>query len=203
MAKGYFEDLNKHSFKWEDFVGKKNTRDVVERKAFALSSAMSSLLGHAIDIMRKTILTGSDFEVDEEKWWTIYYDFLIFLIHISDREAFEFLDKNQRTLFIESLLNKVIETCSSDFVNNSVNQFKQKFLHNFILFQDEFASYERGKTKYLAQNVTYMFAERIQKRMGFNSTAILKAQIFEFTINLELLLDIPRLLNNKASDKKD
>lgn len=196
MKEDHFRELNDASVKWEEFAGKKNTENTVLKKASALARIMSSILPSAIKEMQQALISENDTIVDDKVWWTVYYDYLLYTIHIADREAFNYLKKTKRHIFIEQLLKEVIEKCLKDFDNNSTaNQFRNNFAHNFLLFQKEFSSYQRGKTELLTDNLTYMFAERIQKRLRLGIGVKLHAQIFQFLIVLEMLLNIPCLLN--------
>ena len=62
-------------------------------------------------------------EINDAQWWAIYYDFLLFFIHLADRESFEYLNRIQQTLFIKILFNKVLEVCSKDLESGRIEQF--------------------------------------------------------------------------------
>ena len=195
MTEEHFRELNDASVKWEEFAGKKNTENTVLKKASALARIMSSILPSAIKEMQQALASENDTIVDDKVWWTVYYDYLLYTMHIADREAFNYLKKTKRHIFIEQLLKEVIEECLKNFDNNSTaKQFRNNFAHNFVLFQKEFSSYQRG-TKLLTNNLNYMFAERIQKRLRLGIGAKLRMQIFQFLLVFEMLLNIPCLLN--------
>lgn len=190
-----YAELDANSFKWDEFTGKKNIKAIVLDKASALARNMSSLLARAIKEMQQGVISETKIKVEDKQWWSVYYNFLLYMMHIADREAFEYLNKSMRKVFVRQLLKKVIEVCIEDFANYSrAHQFRQNFEHNFMLFQKEFASYERGQTNHLTENLTYMFAKRIQKRLGLDRDLILNLQFFQFSTKLEFILDIPRLL---------
>jgi len=199
MAKKYFEEINRYSLKWKNFIDKKNTKDVIVYKAHSLADAIISLVLSGMEGLQKAISTQSNIDINDAQWWAIHYDFLLFFIHLSDRESFEYLNKTQKTLFIESLFGKVLKICSKYFESDRAEQFKQNFTQNFVLFQKKFSSYQRGKSKNITQNINYMFTERILKRMGLNSSTILHTQITPFIIKIELLLNIPELLNDSKT----
>ena len=197
MQKEHFKKLDADSVKWEEFAGKKNSKDVVLSKASALARIMFSLLGQAIKAMQESIISENEIRISDECWWSVYYDLLLYMMHITDRETFEYLKESMRDIFMEQLFKEVMELCLADFDNNSqIQQFEQTFANNFMLFQNEFSSYERGQTEYLTENLAYMFAKRIKKRLGSNRDLAFILQFVKFSIELELLLDIPRLLND-------
>lgn len=191
-----FKNLIKNSLKWEEFYGKKNTDETLVEKSFALAKTFSYVLKGDVDYLQK-IINELDFQVKNEKWWDVYYDFMLFMTHLSDREAFILLEAPQRTLFIESLLKKEIEILSAEIDKKQVEQFKKKFFRNFVLFQKEFSEYKQGKTTYLRQNLNYMFAERIAKRIGGEESAVLISNVFTVTVAAEIFLNIPQIIKEE------
>jgi hypothetical protein len=197
MKKGYFRKLDNASAKWEEFAGKKNTENIVLRKASALARIMSSISANAVEVMQQTVISETETTIGDKHWWSVYCDFLLYMMHIADRDAFEYLKETKRKVFIDQLLKEVIQICLENFDDDLIsNQFTLNFANNFMLFQKEFSSYERGETEYLTEDLTYMFAKRIQKRLGTDPDRIFNLQVFQFSIELELLLNIPDLLKD-------
>jgi len=188
------------SAKWEEFAGKKNTKDNALRKASALAETMTWLLGDAVKEMQQPIVSQYEgIEMEDGRWWSVYYDSLLYMMHIADREAVQYLEEEERSIFREQLFKEVTEICCADFHDEPrATEFKQNFAHIFMLFQDEFASYKQGQANYLAENVTYQFAKRIQSRLGQHANFILGAQVFWVVVDTEAVLNIPVLLDDRS-----
>ena len=190
-------EVNAISFKWDEFAGERNIEAMVLEKAIVLAQNMSSLLANAIKEMQHGVVLETKAKVADKTWWFVYFDFLLYMMHIADREAAEYLNKSMRDVFMQQLLNGTMDICAEDFSDKSdVEEFRQNFKRNFNLFQQEFASYERGQTEYLTNDLFYMFAKRIQKRLGLDWDSFLNLQIFQFLIKLELILNLPDLLDD-------
>jgi hypothetical protein len=189
-----FKELEDASAKWEDFISQKNSGDVIIKKASALAIAMTYLLSDAIKTMQASF--KDRIEIEDEKLWSAYYDLLLYMMHIADREAYEYLNENMRHMFMKELVRETIEICANDFKDNlRVDQFKANFQTNYNLFQNEFAQYERGKTGNLNKDLLYMYTDRVRKRLGLGSDISFKLQFSSDLGVLEFLLNIPLLLS--------
>lgn len=191
------KELDAASMQWQSFDGIKNSKDVLSKKASALAHAMTSLLAQSMESLQ-SILSFAEIEANDERWWSIYYDLLLFFMHIADREAFEYLEKN-RGIFVKRLLKEVAQICCKDFENDKqAAEFRKNFASNFVLFQKEFAVYERGQTDYLTENLNYQFTNRILRRLKLDEDVALIFKLLSLTIAYEVLLNIPRLLDDNG-----
>lgn len=204
MKKAY-EELLTNSLQWQEFIGIKNSEDCVLRKASALARVLTSqqAAGAVEPLQSSESLPG--ISKTDRRWWDVYYDFLLFGMHIADREAFKFLGECQ-TIFMERLCREVVEICSVDFRDDErAAQFKTKFFENFSLFQEEFAEYKqvgrRQTTDFLTDHLNYAFAKRILSRFGLEQNLRHIVSVFSAAHALEILLNIPRLLQGESSNR--
>ena len=84
MTEKHLKKLEAVSLKWEEFSKKKNTEDVLSDKASILASIMCYQLSHATNTMRN-ILSESGVEIEDKRCWSVYYDFLLFMLHTEEK----------------------------------------------------------------------------------------------------------------------
>ena len=202
------EELAANCFQWQEFEGGKNSKDCVLIKASALARAVTSWGVHSVESLQSTFSApplSKSFAVDttDGRWWNVYYDFLLYFIHIADREAFEILQES-RDIFVDRLVEKVVEICSVDFEDDKqAAMFKAKFLEYYNQFQFEFGKYQRGAVKnYLTEDLKFQFARRILRRFGLDDKDT--EAIFLVVVNVhasEMVLNILGLLTGKSWTK--
>lgn len=194
-----FEQLVANARQWQEFAGIKNSDDCVLRKASALSRVLVS--EHAVWSVESLQSHGVSLGIskNDRRWWNVYYDFLLYYMHIADREALELLGE-KRSIFMDRLDGEVTEFCAMDFGDDKkVAQFKAKFFENLNLFQNEFASYKRGAAVPLGEQLQYRFGKRIASRFGLGTSFNLLVVV---AINAsEIVLNIPGLLTGKSRKK--
>jgi tetratricopeptide (TPR) repeat protein len=201
------EELRADSHQWQEFVGIENSDDCVLRKASALARVLVS--EQTVWAVERLQSSGTQFGIrkDDRRWRDVYYDHLLYYMHIADREAFEFLGERRR-IFVHRLGTEVAEMCSLEFGNDKQRvrfrakfqaaQFKAKFFKNFNLFQDEFGRYKRERSVPLGEQLQFRFAKRIASRFGCGSDIRLISLVLGYVTAAEVLLNIPGLL---ARDK--
>jgi len=190
------EELIANSRQWQEFVGIKNSKECVLIKASSLASVLASeQVVSAVDNLQSF---GVRFGISktDRRWWDVYYDFLLYYMHIADREVYEFLGE-KRGIFVDRLVEKVVEICSVDFEDDKqAAMFKAKFLENFNQFQIEFGKYQRVASVPLGEQVDYRFSERIARRLDLGlDFGLLVASACTAGY---ILLNIPGLLTGKS-----
>lgn len=185
-----------NSRQWQEFVGIKNSKECVLRKASALASALASEAGvQAVDSLQSL---GVRFGISktDRRWWDVYYDFLLFYMHIADREAFEFIEE-YRDIFMARLCTEVVKICRGHFEDDKkAAQFEVGFFESYNLFQRQFASYQRVASVPLGEQVDYRFSERIARRLDLGPDfGLLVASTCTAGY---ILLNIPGLLTGKS-----
>lgn len=193
------EQLLANSRQWQEFIGIKNSDDCVLRKASALARVLvSEQAAWAVEALQSS---GIRFGVSktDRRWWDVYYDHLLYYMHIADREALDFLGE-RRGIFMDHLCGEVGEFCGMDFGDDKkVAQFKAKFFENVKLFQNEFASYKRETAVPLGEQLQYRFGKRIASRLGLDISFCLLVVVG--LTSGEILLNIPGLLTGKSKTK--
>ncbi|GAI92348.1 unnamed protein product [marine sediment metagenome] len=162
------------------------------KKASALARVVTSLEVQCVESLQSRL--SSEVDVTDRQWWNVYYDLLLYYMHIADREAFEYLEKS-RGIFMKRLVEEVAKICCGDFKDGKqAAKFKANFLENLNLFQNEFGKYQRGHADYLKESLQFQFAKRILTRFGLGPTFIV--DIFKHLVADEIILNIPRLLDD-------
>lgn len=193
------ENLDKliaNARQWQEFAGTKNSADCVLRKASVLARAIAS--EQASWDVESLQSSGVQFGIanDDRRWWDVYYDHLIYYVHIADREAFEFLG-DTRAVFMDRLGTEVAGICGLQFRDDrQAAQFKATFFENLNIFQNEFGSYQRGRGVPLAEQLQYQFCKRIANRFD-QDLAFAALAVIGITSG-EILLNIPGLLIGQA-----
>jgi len=196
---GVFDEAIELSCKWDDFANAVNNKSIINKKAMALANVLTSLVASSVKEMQQGILKESGVQTNDSHWWSVYYDFLLYMMHITDREAAIYLDDSLRHVFMKQLFGRIADIGAEDFDDKSrAREFRHNLSNNFNLFQSEYSSYKRGHTERIDENVSYMFAKRVQKRLGQEGDIILTMQIFEFVLKIELLPNIPALLDDSS-----
>lgn len=189
------EELLANSLQWQEFAGIKNSKDFVLKKASALAHAVTSLEARALESLQSRL--SSEVDATDRRWWDVYYDLLLYYMHIADREAFEYLEES-RGIFMDRLVKEVAEMCAVVFEDvKQAAKFKAKFLENFNLFQNDFALYQRGNTDRLTEQLQYQFAKRILSRFGLGEDIRFIFEVFSHVVADEILLNIPSLLSDR------
>lgn len=185
---------------WQEFVGLRNSKECILRKASALASAVASEA--AVSAVGSLQSLGARFGISKTdmRWWDVYYDLLLYFIHIADREAFDFLE-DSRGIFVDRLRTEVVRICRGSFKDDrKAGQFEARFLENHNLFQRQFASYQRVTSVPLGEQVDYRFSERIARRLDLGPDfGVLVASICTAAY---ILLNIPGLLTGKSLTKE-
>ena len=160
-----YQGLLKSSNKWEEFSGIQNTNDGVLKKASSLANMITSVTPKFVEVFQHGISSYLDEKLDDSLSWNVYYDFILYMIHLSDRAAFHYLDKDKRTLFLNRLYDDITDYLRESFKSETT---AKKFLDNFAyqhgLFQKEYSQYTREKPKSFLHDIDYQFTERIFKR---------------------------------------
>lgn len=193
------EQLLANSRQWQEFAGIKNSTDCVLRKASALARVLVS--EQAVWAVEALQSSGVRYGVSktDRRWWDVYYDHLLYYIHIADREAFGYV-KESRGIFMNRLVEEVVEICCGNFKDGKqAAKFKANFLKNLNLFQNEFASYKRQASVPLDEQLQYRFGKRIASRLGLD-ISFCHLVVVGLTSG-EILLNIPGLLTGKSRTK--
>ena len=174
----------------------KTKKNIIETSASALANTMDILVSSAVKEMQQGVFSSETEDITDKDMWSIYYDYLLYMMHIADRESYENLNDKMRNIFMDKLLKEVIAICIKDFDDQlRVKQFRKSFTSNFNLFQKDFDEYEYGgsDSQKPTENLTYMFAKRILKRLGREGDFVLLFTIIAFSVDLEISLNIPDL----------
>ena len=193
------EQLLAKSRQWQEFVGIKNSKDAVLIKASALASVLASQQAvWSVEALQSLQLSGVSFGISktDRRWWDVYYDHLLYYMHIADREAYEFLGE-RRGIFVDRLVEEVGRICRGNFEDDKqAAMFTAQFPKIFNQFQNEFASYERVASVPLGEQLQYRFSKRIANRLDLGPEfGLLVAK--GLTAG-EILLNIPGLLTGKS-----
>ena len=185
------------SIKWEGLVGIQNTKENVLRKASVLADEITRFAFKTIKEITQSLSEEIETEIDDNMRWTLYYDLLLYMLHLSDREAFNYLEKDKQKIFMNQLYNEIVKFCCEDFKDEiKSEQFAYNFQHAFELFQKEYGFYKRGQTEYLEDNLEYNFTTRTIERLGCEKDVFLHAIIFPFITSVDILLNLPDLLDD-------
>lgn len=188
-----------NSRQWHEFAGIKHSADCIRRKASALASVLA--LEQAVWDVEALQSSGVQFGINKnfKRWCDVYYDHLLYYIHVADREALEFLG-DRRVVSMERLGADVAEICSLEFADDKqVGQFKARFFENLNLFQKDFRSYKRGKGVPLVEQLEYQFTKRIASRLD-RHPAFAASVVIVITLG-EILLNRPGLLTREPRTK--
>lgn len=200
MTEEDIDRLIEVSIEWEGLAGIQNTKDNVLRKAAVLADEITHLASKIVKDLNQFVIDELEIKIDDDKCWTLYYDLLLFMIHLSDREAFQYLMKDKRKKFMVQLFKEAIRYCCEDFEDKSQHkEFEKKFQYAHEIFQKEYALYKRGKTEYLTDNLEYNFTKRILGRLGEENNIELLLTIFSAIVKVDILLNLPKLLDDTKS----
>ena len=194
------EELAANCFQWQEFEGVKNSKDCVLIKASALARAVTSWGVHNVEAVQSTLSDprfSESFAVDttDRRWWDVYYDFLLYFIHIADREAFDCLGE-YRGIFMDRLTIEVAKICSGHFEDDKqAAMFKANFPKYYNQFQIEFGKYQRGPVNY-SENLQFQFARRILTRFGLDKHMELIFLVLTNVTGSEIILNIAGLVTD-------
>ncbi|MFO7995605.1 MAG: hypothetical protein R6U93_00430 [Dehalococcoidia bacterium] len=193
------------SIKWERFAGVKNTRDSVLKKASALAQAMAAIARRSVGVVQEGIVSKySGMGIQDERWWKIYYDFLVYIMYIADRHATYYLREEEKCVFRDQLFEEITEICGADFDEHRASELRRQLAYALVFFKNELDSCKLGPVDHLTENVTFQFAKYIQIiRLRQDANFMLGAELFRAVLATEAILNIQCLLDDGSHQETE
>jgi len=193
------------SIKWERFAGVKNTRDSVLKKASALAQAMAAIARRSVGVVQEGIVSKySGMGMEDQRWWKTYYDFLVYILYVADRQAAYYLEEEEKHIFSDQLFKEITEICCDECEEHRASELRRQFAHALVFFKSELDSCKLGHVDHLTENVAFQFAKYIQViRLRQDANFVLGAELFRAVRATEDLLNIRCLLDDGSHQEKE
>ena len=121
---------------WKRFEGKANTKEVLNEKAKSLSQLICVSVFKDAELLFNQ-LADKDMEIEHtfevaQTFRKLFLEFSLFYVHFTDRQAFAYLEANEREFFIDSLFVEM-RTLLTSALSHSFEDLDQemKFFADF------------------------------------------------------------------------
>lgn len=107
-------------------------------------------------------------KMNDEEWMKVFFEFLYFFLHLTDRDAFEVLDERKRDSIMSKLENLTIplavQTICQDWPGDMIKKVQSECTHNFNVSMDEYAKYKKWfpeKDEVMKDTLLWEFSKNI------------------------------------------
>ncbi len=190
----FFKKDDKENKKlWQQFKGKKNTEDILIEKAKALAPV---IIGLSVTESRKLKKYYELKNVPDDKLKELSYELIPLYIHCADRIAFQYLEPEQRKMFIITLFTEVRKELSSVCESEKdAIQFTLTFTDLYFDRQEEYSKYETSADKDNGDknNLFMQFSMRGAGMLGHKMDIRIVVYVFVTVSSTLLAFQLPEL----------
>lgn len=183
------------AIKWTEFKNKENTDDILIDKASKLAASIIYLADKAPNRINQAMQDFKKTTVKEEKIKKIIFEFIVFYMHIADRESYAILGKEKRNLFMDTL----VENVALNFT-----EYKEELRKLYNERQLEYALYRRyfpEKDEGTGGTLFWEFSKIVAEETGVPMEVPIDIKVIIIVTNIAVdflgLLNIRKLLLGK------
>ncbi len=182
---------------WVKFKDRKNTTDVLVEKGKILAPFAIDLMGNNTNLLFQQIKKDQRSRNTEGKSGEVFFEIVLFYTHFIDRQAFQFLNQEQRYIFMyafieesRSLLNQTFykDTEEEEFQNYYNSLWEQRQIE-YGQYKSIMAENDQG----FAGTLFWEFGKKIAKILDSENDIVIIMYV-QTILGAVTILQIPELL---------
>lgn len=128
-------------------------------------------------------------DMTDEEWMKVFFEFLYFFLHLTDRNAFGVLDEKRRGKIMSELeiltIPLAVQTVCQSWPDEMVEKIKEECMHNFFVSMDEYGKYKKWfpeKEEGMKDTLIWEFSKNIARFATEESDLIILMLATEVTV---------------------